>query len=67
MPQAAPFDWNNLSVASLYHQIEPYLLPFMIGGLILSMLGMLISYPVAYWLIRRYRIQRTQLDDQLPT
>ena len=67
MPQAAPFDWNNLSAASLYHQIEPYLLPFMIGGLILSILGTLISYPIAYWLIRRYRIQRTHLDEQLPT
>lgn len=67
MPYAAPFDWNDLSVASLYHQIEPYLLPFIIGGFILSVLGMLISYPIAYWLISRYRVRRASVEEQLPT
>lgn len=66
-PQAAPFDWTNLSVTSLYYQIEPYFLPFFIGSLILSAFGMLISYPIAYWLISRYRMRRAPIEGQLPT
>lgn len=67
MPQAAPFNWNDLSLTSLYHQILPYLLPFFIGGVILSVVGMLIAYPIAYWVISRYRIQRSSVDARLPS
>jgi uncharacterized protein len=67
MPQIAPFDWNDLSLGSLYHQILPYLFPFLIGGVILSVGGMLIAYPIAYWLISRYRAQRSSVDERLPT
>jgi uncharacterized protein len=67
MPQAAPFNWNDLSLTSLYHQILPYLLPFFIGGVILSVVGMLIAYPIAYWVISRYRTQRSSIDERLPT
>ena len=67
MPHIAPFDWSDLTVSSLYHQILPYLLPFLIGGMILSVIGMLIAYPVAYWLISRYRRQRSSVEERLPT
>jgi uncharacterized protein (DUF2062 family) len=67
MPQIVPFNWNDLSLGSLYHQILPYLFPFLIGGVILSVGGMLITYPVAYWLISRYRAQRSSVDERLPT
>ena len=67
MPEAAPFNWSDLSLMSLYHQLLPYLLPFFIGGVILSVGGMLIAYPIAYWLISKYRAQRSSLDERLPT
>ena len=32
IPQASPFDWDNLSLLSLYDQVLPYALPFAAGG-----------------------------------
>jgi len=29
--------------------------------------GMLIAYPIAYWVISRYRAQRSSVDERLPT
>ncbi len=49
------FDWHDLSFSALYQQILPYAIPFTLGGLILSVLGALLSYPAAYYLILRHR------------
>lgn len=66
-PDIPPFNWSDLSLASLYHQVLPYLVPFFIGGMILSLIGTLIAYPVAYWVVSRYRAQRAPVEEQLPT
>ena len=66
-PEIPPFAWDDLSLTSLYHQILPYLFPFFIGGMILSLIGTLIAYPVALWLISRYRAQRSSVEERLPT
>ena len=49
------FDWDDLSFAGIYHQALPYAVPFFIGGIVLSILGALSAYPVAYYLILKYR------------
>ena len=49
------FIWSDLSFAGMYDQIHPYLTPFLLGGFVLSVIGGLVSYPVAYLLILRYR------------
>lgn len=49
------FNWSDLSFAGIYDQVLPYLVPFLLGGLVLSVIGGLISYPLAYLLILRYR------------
>lgn len=49
------FNWSDLSFAGIYDQVLPYLVPFLLGGLVLSVIGGLISYPIAYLLILRYR------------
>lgn len=49
------FNWNDVSFAGIYHQALPYAVPFFIGGIVLSILGALIAYPVAYYLILKYR------------
>jgi uncharacterized protein len=55
------FNWEDLSFAGIYHQVMPYAVPFFIGGTILSILGALIAYPLAYYLIMKYR--RPQASD----
>jgi len=61
------FEWDDLSFMGLYHQISPHAWPFFLGGTILSILGGLCSYPVAYWLISRYRRSRpSALETPLP-
>jgi uncharacterized protein (DUF2062 family) len=49
------FTWDDLSFAGIYHQVMPYALPFFVGGVILSIAGALIAYPLAYYIISRYR------------
>jgi uncharacterized protein (DUF2062 family) len=49
------FDWHDLSFAGIYDQVHPYLIPFLLGGFVLSVIGGLISYPIAYLLILRSR------------
>lgn len=49
------FDWNTLTLTNFYEQIEPYLASFIAGGLALSALFGLLSYPLSYMVISRYR------------
>jgi uncharacterized protein len=49
------FDWQDVSFSAIYQQVMPYAIPFAIGGFVLSFLGALLSYPLAYYLIGRYR------------
>ncbi|MBS0150313.1 MAG: DUF2062 domain-containing protein [Nitrospira sp.] len=49
------FNWQDLSFNGIYDQVLPYAGPFVLGGLILSVLGALASYPAAYFFIMKYR------------
>jgi uncharacterized protein (DUF2062 family) len=49
------FDWHDLSFSGIYDQVLPYAGPFVLGGLILSVLGALVSYPAAYYFVAKYR------------
>lgn len=55
MPAPPTVSWNDLSLEALYETILPYAGPFFLGGLILSLAGALLSYPVAVVMISRYR------------
>ncbi len=58
LPETPPLDWRDLSFESLYDQVLPYALPFFLGGFVLSCLGALAAYPIAYAMIVRYRARR---------
>ncbi len=60
-----PFSWNDLSFSGIYHQVMPYAWPFFVGGTVLSVIGALVSYPVAYYLLFKYRDARPS-DPQQP-
>ena len=49
------FDWQDLGFRAIYNQVMPYAVPLALGGLVLSILGAACSYPLAYYLISKYR------------
>ncbi|MDE0145976.1 MAG: DUF2062 domain-containing protein [Nitrospira sp.] len=49
--------WSHLSTTTLYETVRPFILPFTLGALTLSMLGALLAYPLGLWVIIRYRQQ----------
>ncbi|MDI3464482.1 MAG: hypothetical protein OJF50_003303 [Nitrospira sp.] len=49
------FDWQDLSFSGIYQQVLPYAAPFILGGLVLSALGALLSYPAAYLFFHKHR------------
>jgi uncharacterized protein len=51
------FDWNDLSIRAIYEQVMPYALPFTIGGIVLSLVGTAVSYPLALYVISKHRQQ----------
>jgi len=59
------FDWHDVSFDAIYVQVMPYAMPFVLGGLVLSLLGAALAYPLAYYLIAKYR-QSHPLDRTEP-
>lgn len=52
---APTFDWQDLSFSGIYDQVLPYAGPFVLGGMVLSVLGAVVSYPLAYFFFVKYR------------
>ena len=49
------FDWHDLSFTATYEQVMPYAVPFFLGGLVLSLLGAVLAYPLAYYFLAKHR------------
>ena len=49
------FDWHDLSFTAIYEQVMPYAAPFFLGGLVLSLLGAVLAYPLAYYFLAKHR------------
>ena len=49
------FDWQDLSFRAIYEQIMPYAIPFILGGVVLSILGAALTYPLAFYFVANYR------------
>ena len=49
------FDWHDMSFGAIYEQVIPYAMPFLLGGLVLSLLGAALAYPLAYYFVSKYR------------
>ncbi len=60
------FDWHDVSFAGIYRQVLPYAAPFFLGGMLLSILGALLSYPAAYYVLARYRRRPHDAHESLP-
>ena len=53
------FDWQDMSFSGIYQQVLPYAAPFVLGGLVLSVLGALVSYPAACVFFKKHRAAPT--------
>jgi len=49
------FDWHDVSFGAIYEQVMPYAVPFFLGGLVLSLLGAALAYPLAYYFVTKHR------------
>ena len=49
------FDWHDLSFEAIYEQVMPYAIPFALGGIILTLVAAVLSYPAALYFICKYR------------
>ena len=64
---APTFDWHDLSFSGIYEQVLPYAGPFVLGGIILSVFGAVVSYPAAYFFLMKYRpASPAPTDEPLP-
>lgn len=60
------FDWQDLSFSAIYEQVMPYATPFVLGGLVLSLLGSVLAYPLAYFFVAKYRESHPLAGAELP-
>ena len=58
-PEAPDVAWENLSIITIYESVLPFILPFTLGALTLSVLGALLAYPLGLLVIALYRRQAT--------
>jgi uncharacterized protein (DUF2062 family) len=64
-PDSPSFDWQDVSFSAIYTQVMPYAVPFFLGGFVLSLLGAALAYPLAYYIVAKYR-QSHPLDQGAP-
>jgi uncharacterized protein len=53
--ESPSFDWHDVSFGAIYEQVMPYAGPFFLGGFVLSLLGAVLAYPLAYYVVSKYR------------
>lgn len=59
-------NWSDLSFTAIYQQILPYAVQFALGGFVLSIIGALLTYPAAYFLVSKYRRRLQRHADAWP-
>ena len=60
------FDWSELGFRAIYDQVMPYAVPFALGGVVLSLIAAILSYPVALYLIAKHRQSAVRHAEPLP-
>jgi len=49
----------------LWHQLQPFFLPFVLGGTLLGIMAALLAYPVVLIGLRRYRENQRRVTGSL--
>lgn len=64
--ESPAFDWNELGFQAVYEQVMPYAVPFAVGGVVLSLIAAILSYPLALYLITKHRQSAAHRAEPLP-
>jgi uncharacterized protein len=64
--ESPSFDWSELGFRAIYEQVMPYAVPFAVGGVVLSLIAALLSYPLALYLITKHRQNAARRAEPLP-
>ena len=64
--ESPSFDWSELGFRAIYEQVMPYAVPFAVGGVVLSLIAALLSYPLALYLITKHRQNAAGRAQPLP-
>lgn len=64
--ESPSLDWTNLGFSAIYDQIMPHAVPFFLGGIVLSLIGAIFSYPLAMYLVMKHRRHRDSPAKPLP-
>ena len=64
--ESPSFDWSELGFRAIYEQVMPYAVPFAVGGVVLSLIAALLSYPLALYLITKHRQNAASRVQPLP-
>lgn len=64
--ESPSFDWSELGFRAIYEQVMPYAVPFAVGGVVLSLIAALLSYPLALYLITKHRQDAAGRAQPLP-
>lgn len=64
--ESPEFDWSELGFRAIYEQVMPYAVPFTVGGIVLSLVAAVISYPLALYLITKHRQTAARHAEPLP-
>ncbi len=62
-----PIHWERLAVLTLPHQLVPYLIPFVIGTLLLGTIAAVLTYAIAVPVITKARLRRQQRSAAAPS
>jgi len=58
-----PIHWHELTMVNAIPQLEPYLMPFLLGTTLLGLLAASIAYPCAFYFIKEYRYLRHRTEE----
>ena len=64
--ESPSFDWSELGFWAIYEQVMPYAVPFAVGGVFLSLIAAILSYPLALYLITKHRQTSARRAEPLP-
>jgi len=62
IPQGQPpvIDWNHFTILMLWEQLRPFVVPFVLGSTLLGFIAAILTFPLAYLGILRFRKRQAQ-------
>ena len=64
--ESPAFDWSELGFRAIYEQVMPYAVPFAVGGVVLSLIAAILTYPLALYVLTRHRQNSPRRAEPLP-